>query len=60
MSNEQNDSFKKGFTFTQLSKEEFDILEGQAKKEYRTLTSYLAIHLKKLAQKLKEQQQQTI
>ena len=60
MSNEQNELFKKGFTFTQISKEEFDVLEAQAKKEYRTLTSLLTIHIKKLVQKLKEQQQQSI
>ncbi len=56
MSNEQNESFKKGFTFTQITEAEYEILDKQAKAEFRTLTAYLTIQIKKVAKKLKEQQ----
>lgn len=52
----QDEILKKGFTFTQITKGEFELLENKAKSEHRTLTSFLTIHIKNLAKKLKEQQ----
>ncbi|WP_338794309.1 hypothetical protein [Bernardetia sp. MNP-M8] len=60
MNKEQDEIFKKGFTFTQITKAEFELLEKKAKSEHRTLTSLLTVHIKELVKKLKEEEQEGI
>lgn len=52
---EKNKKVNKSFTFTRITKGEYEILERAAKADFRTLTSLITVHIKELAQKLKRE-----
>ncbi len=58
MSDRTKHKVHKSFTFTQLSDEDFEVLEQEAKDEHRTLTGLLTIYMKKIVKSVREKQAQ--
>lgn len=52
-----NHKTHKSFMLSKLTENEIDILDGQAEKEFRSLTDYITVELKKLAQRIQEEKE---
>ncbi|WP_375563387.1 hypothetical protein ACE193_25345 (plasmid) [Bernardetia sp. OM2101] len=50
--NRTNHKSHKSFTLSKLTEDEIDILDSQAEKEFRSLTDFITVELKKIARKI--------